>query len=254
MTSQAPKPPLVFYRTGPMPCPYLDGRIERNLFTELRGPAAYALHDSLARAGFRRSHHIVYRPACPDCARCIPVRILANDFVPSASQRRILNRNRDLRATEQPPEATDEQFDLFIAYQHTRHGGGEMAAMTASDYRSMIEDTSVGSKVIEFRDETNKLVAACLIDHLSDGLSAVYSFFAPTERTRSLGTYMILWLIERTIARGLAHVYLGYWVSECAKMSYKTRFHPMEALGPDGWRIMTKSGNAATPTHMRDPS
>ena len=221
-----------------MPCPYLSGGVERNLFTELRGVAANELHDSLARAGFRRSHHIVYRPACPDCARCIPVRIVADGFRPSASQRRIRNRNRDLSVEILPPEATDEQYALFIAYQQSRHGGGEMAAMTATDYRSMVEDTSVASQMVEFRDPAGTLVAACLIDNLSDGLSAVYSFFDADEQARSLGSYMILWLVERAIRRGQPHVYLGYWVSECAKMSYKTRFRPLEALGPAGWSEM----------------
>lgn len=238
MTSQAPKPPLVFYRTGPMPCPYLPGRIERNLFTELRGTAANELHDSLAQAGFRRSHHIVYRPACPDCARCIPVRIVADRFKASASQRRILNRNRDLIVEELPAEATDEQYELFNAYQHSRHGGGEMAAMTTTDYRSMVEDTSVVTRMVEFREPDGRLVAACLVDCLSDGMSAVYSFYDDAAQARSLGTYMILWLLQRTLRRRQAHVYLGYWVSECAKMSYKTRFSPLEALGPEGWEIM----------------
>jgi leucyl-tRNA---protein transferase len=238
MTSQAPKPPLVFYRTGPMPCPYLPGRIERNLFTELRGGAARDLHDNLARAGFRRSHHIVYRPACPDCSRCIPVRIVASDFAMSASQRRILNRNSDLIAEELPAEATEEQYSLFIAYQQSRHSGGEMSAMTATDYRSMVEDTSVTTQMIEFRDPSGRLVAACLVDCLSDGLSAVYSFFDADAASRSLGSYMILWLIQRARFREQAHVYLGYWVRECLKMSYKTRFQPLEALGTEGWQVM----------------
>lgn len=223
-----------------MPCPYLPGKIERNLFTELRGPSAYDLHDNLARAGFRRSHHIVYRPACPDCASCIPVRIVAERFRPSASQRRILNRNQDLTAEELPPEASDEQYELFIGYQQSRHGGGEMAAMTASDYRSMVEDTSVDTKMVEFRDPDRRLVAACLVDHLSDGVSAVYSFFDSEEQTRSLGTYIVLWLVTRIVRQAKPYVYLGYWVGDCAKMSYKTRFHPLEALGPDGWKPMVE--------------
>jgi arginine-tRNA-protein transferase len=238
MTNQTSKPPLVFYRTGPMPCPYLAGKVERNLFTELRGPSAYELHDNLARAGFRRSHHIVYRPACPDCARCIPVRIVAERFKPTASQRRILNRNQDLKAEELPAEASEEQYELFIGYQQSRHGGGEMAAMTANDYRAMVEDTSVDTKMVEFRDPAGRLVAACLIDCLTDGISAVYSFFDAAEQTRSLGTYIILWLVGRARRQTKAYVYLGYWVGDCAKMSYKTRFHPLEALGTEGWKVM----------------
>lgn len=224
-----------------MPCPYLDGRVERNLFTELRGPSSQDMHDNLARAGFRRSHHIVYRPACPDCQRCIPVRIAADRFTPTTSQRRIINRNRDLLVEQLPAEATDEQYDMFVRYQQTRHGGGEMASMTESDYRSMVEDTTVTTNLVEYRSPDENLIAACLVDGLSDGLSAVYSFFDPDAQERSLGTYMILWLIDQTRRRGLSHVYLGYWVEDCAKMSYKTRFQPLEELGPEGWKTREES-------------
>ena len=235
MTSHASKPPLVFYRTGPMPCPYLSGNVERNLFTELRGVQAQEQHETLTQAGFRRSHHIVYRPACPGCAGCVPVRIVAEQFQPTRSERRVLRRNGDLTATLVEPIATDEHYAIFATYQSDRHSDGEMAAMTFSDFRAMIEDTVVDTHLIEFRTEDGELAAGCLIDRISDAFSAVYSYYDPAQRDRSLGNFMILWLVETAASIGLSHVYLGYWIEACDKMSYKTRYRPIELLGDTGW-------------------
>ena len=236
MTKQLLQAPQVFYRTGPMPCPYIPGRVERNLFTELHGPNAAELHDKLAAAGFRRSHHIVYRPACADCDACTPVRVLVDDFRMSDSLRRVWRRNTDLKAQIEPAYATIEQYGLFIRYQRARHSGSEMAAMTYEDYRTMVEDSFVRSWLALFRGTDGTLRAACLVDQLDKGLSAVYSFFEPDGHRRGLGTYAILWLIDEAVRRGLRYLYLGYWVRECDKMAYKTRFQPAEALRPDGWR------------------
>ena len=107
--------------------------------------------------------------------------------------------------------------------------------MTFSDFRSMIEDTSVETYLIEFRNSQGVLLAGCLVDQISDAYSAVYSYFSPTENNRSLGNFIILWLVERTKALGLSYVYLGYWIKDCPKMSYKSRYNQIEYLGPSGW-------------------
>jgi len=219
-----------------MPCPYLGGKVERNLFTELNGAQAQRLHDQLAQAGFRRSHHIVYRPACPGCNGCVPVRVPVDAFRMTRSQRRVWNRNRDLNVTATIPRASEEHFDLFTRYQNTRHSGGEMATMSFADFRAMIEDSVVQTELVTIRDSNGKLVGACLTDLLTHGYSAVYSYFDPDEDQRSLGTYCVLWLLERARHRGLNHLYLGYWIAECAKMTYKSRFQPVEHLGPNGWK------------------
>lgn len=221
-----------------MPCPYLSGHVERNLFTELRGGQAQEHHETLTRAGFRRSHHIVYRPACPGCTGCVPVRIVADDFRPNRSERRILKRNADLSAALLDPIATDEHYAIFAAYQHDRHSDGEMAAMTFSDFRAMVEDTAVDTQLVEFRNSDGTLIAGCLIDRISDAFSAVYSYYDPQERNRGLGNFMILWLVETAASIGLSYVYLGYWIEDCDKMAYKTRYRPIELLGDDGWETL----------------
>ena len=149
--------------------------------------------------------------------------------------RRTLKANTDLIMTERPVRATHEQYDLFVRYQRSRHGESDMARMSQSDYAAMIEEGSVASSMFEFRTLGNALVAAMVSDCLGDGFSAVYSFFDPDLSNRSLGTYMVLALVERAAALGLPHVYLGYWIEDSPKMSYKSRFRPLEALTCDGW-------------------
>ncbi|MBL27385.1 MAG: arginyltransferase [Rhodospirillaceae bacterium] len=236
MNAPIKRPLQFFYGTAPQPCPYLPGRIETKVVTDLSGPDANAFHDVLSRAGFRRSHGIAYRPTCPGCSACVPVRIIVDEFADSRSLRRVRRANADLTVREAAAVATLEQYALFKRYEQARHGDGEMAQMTFADYRAMVEETPVATRLIEFRDEANALVAVCLTDRLSDGLSGVYKFFDPRRSKGSLGTHVILWHIDRAAELGLPFVYLGYWIAGCRKMTYKARFQPMEALGPEGWQ------------------
>ncbi len=233
------RPLQQFFRSGPMPCPYLAGRVERKLFTRLLGPYASEVNSTLSRAGFRRSHDIVYRPVCPTCNACVPVRIPVTTFVPDRSLRRVLRANSGLTTEEFPATATSEQFHLFSAYQRERHGDSDMARMTMADFASMINDGRADTTLIEARDETGRLVGGILTDRLADGLSAVYSFFDVTLHRRSLGSYLILKLIELCRQHGLGYVYLGYWIEGSRKMAYKARFRPLEALGRDGWSLLS---------------
>jgi arginine-tRNA-protein transferase len=224
-----------FFATSPVPCPYIEGLAERKLIVELAGNGAAAFYDDLSRAGFRRSHRYAYRPACRGCAACVPVRIAVDRFAHTRSTRRIRNANRDLCASLVEGRATQEQFRLFAAYQRARHGDGEMASMNYADYRGMIEDSPVRTRIAEFRGPEG-LAAASLIDLLDDGVSAVYSFFDCRQERRSLGSWCILWLVEECRRRGRPYVYLGYWIAESAKMAYKARFPALERLTPEGWR------------------
>ena len=225
-----------FFITRARACPYLLGRLERNVFTELDPSDPAAMYDRLAHAGFRRSHRIAFRPACPACQACVPVRVDAAGFRRRPWTRRLLAANGDLVARSRPAVATAEQYDLFRAYQTGRHAEGEMSRMDFEDYRSMVEESPVDTFVVEFRRPGGDLAAACLADRLRDGLSAVYSFFDPAAPRRGLGNYMVLWLIGRARELGLGYVYLGYWIEDSPKMAYKKRFRPLERLGPDGWR------------------
>ncbi|WP_163269772.1 arginyltransferase [Chelativorans alearense] len=234
-----------FFLTAPSPCPYLEGQYERKVFTHLVGDKAPELNDLLTQGGFRRSQNIAYRPACETCRACVSVRILAQEFQPTKSMKRIVKRNADLIGTAHDAEPSTEQYSLFRAYLDARHRRGGMSDMTVLDYAMMVEDTHVDTKVIEYRRRgpdsfitgrgEGPLLAVALTDQMTDGLSMVYSFYDPAVEDRSLGTFMILDHIRRATAAGLPHVYLGYWVGGARKMAYKVRFKPQEHLGPNGW-------------------
>lgn len=223
------------YQTQPSACPYIEGRQERRLVYLLSDdPAPQERFGLLTSLGFRRSHDMMYRPACAACDACVPMRIPVRRFAPSRGQRRILRRNAHLAAIERPATATDEQFDLFSRYQQDRHGDGDMARMTVRDYRTMVETTCIDTQVIEYRDQ-GELAAVMLADRTRDGMSAVYSFFAPDLSADSPGTFMVLDLVERCRDSGLAYVYLGFFIAQCRKMAYKSRFRPVQRLMAGGW-------------------
>ena len=230
-----------FFVTSPAPCPYLAGKTERKVFTELKGAHAEALNDALGRIGFRRSQTVAYRPSCLDCQSCVSVRVVAGEFEPSSAQRRNMRMNDDLVVTECRPWATAEQFELLQRYLSSRHPGGGMAAMDEIDYADMVEHTAVSSFIIEYREpsqngEQGRLIGACLTDRQGDGLSMIYSFYDPEHEARTgLGNYIILDHIGRAAEAGLPYVYLGYWVEGSQRMQYKIRYRPLERLGPTGW-------------------
>ena len=198
------------------------------------------VNDTLTQGGFRRSQNIAYRPACESCAACVSARIPASQYVFSRSERRVLARNDTLRRHLVEAEATREQFDLLRRYLTSRHAGGGMAEMSWPDYVAMVEDTSVRTHLVEYREPSRDggpgdLVACALVDQLADGLSLVYSFYQPDAPRRSLGSFVILDHIVQAGLVGLPFVYLGYWVQGSHKMDYKARFTPLELLRPDGW-------------------
>ncbi len=220
------------------PCPYLPDRLERKLMTRIEGEGATSFYTLLSQSGFRRSHIFAYRPACQGCNACVPVRVKVSGFRPSRTQRRLIRMNQDLSAHETAAIATDEHYRLFQSYVLARHEDGEMADMRFEDYRGMIEDTHLDTRLSEYHLPSGELAAVCMTDWLGDGGSAVYSFFDPKLSKRSLGTWMILDLIYGARRRGLDHVYLGYWIDNAPKMAYKERFRPLEGLGPEGWRVI----------------
>ena len=226
-----------FYLTAPSPCPYLAGKEERKVFTHLVGERARELNDLLTHGGFRRSQSIAYRPACEACRACVSVRVVVEDFRPTRSMRRVLERNSDMTADMRTAMPTSEQYSIFRAYLDSRHHDGGMADMTVLDYAMMVEDSHVETKMVEYRlrKPGGDLLAVALTDVLSDGLSMVYSFYEPDAADRSLGTFMILDHIARARRMGLPYVYLGYWVRGSRKMDYKGRFLPQERLMPEGW-------------------
>ncbi|MDZ4312901.1 MAG: arginyltransferase [Cypionkella sp.] len=231
-----------FYVTAPQPCPYLDGRMERKLFTALQGDQAQRLNDSLSKQGFRRSQNVLYRPSCAECSACLSARIRVADFKPSRTQRKIMKNASHLRRNATSPWATEDQFSLFRRYLDARHADGGMADMDVFEFAAMIEETPIKSRVIEYTraagpgERGRPLACVALTDVFDDGLSMVYSFYDPDMIDLSLGTFAILDHIAIAREAGLPYVYLGYWVPGSRKMGYKAGFNALEIFKHGAWQ------------------
>ncbi len=239
-----------FYVTAPQPCPYLEGRMERKLFTALQGDGANDLNDVLSHQGFRRSQNVLYRPSCADCNACMSARIDISRFTPSKSQKRTIRRNANLQRRATSPWATEDQYELFRRYLDSRHADGGMADMDVFEFAAMIEETPIRSRVVEYTDrDTHELIGVSLTDVLSDGLSMVYSFFSPNLPRNSLGTYLILDHIEIAREAGVPYIYLGYWVPGSSKMGYKANFSGLEVYTGGRWQVLEEDQKYSSELH-----
>ena len=244
-----------FYVTAPQPCPYLEGRMERKLFTSLQGENAQRLNDTLSKQGFRRSQNVLYRPSCAECSACLSARIRVADFEPNRSQKRIWRKNAHLRRNTTSPWATEDQFQLFRTYLDSRHSDGGMADMDIFEFAAMIEETPIKSRVIEYTrpaaagERGRPLAAVCLTDVFDDGLSMVYSFYDPALSASSLGTHVILDHIAIAREAGLPYVYLGYWVPGSRKMGYKASFTGVEIYKTGHWQPIGDPANHRAELH-----
>jgi len=227
-------PRIGFFTSPPHECGYLADRTAVTMFADPRIRLSTETYSWLSAHGFRRSGTHVYRPHCGNCNACVAVRIAVDDFQPRRRHRRTLARNADLTVRERPARFDGEHFALYERYLRARHPDSQMDSTNPSSYMSFLTAGWCDTRFYEFRHR-HELLAVAVVDLLEDGLSAVYTFFAPEQGARSLGRYAILQQVEWARAAGLPWVYLGYWIAECGKMSYKTEFAPLERFRDGAW-------------------
>jgi len=225
---------LGFYATPEHDCAYLPNQKAITLFADPNYPKNKTLYSALASIGFRRSGEHVYQPYCKKCSACVPIRIPVQEFRPSRNQKRNWNRNRDLICTIKPAKFSEEHFQLYQRYIVNRHPGGGMDNPSVTSYMEFLTASWTDSRFIEFRCEDN-LVAVAVIDVMDNALSAVYTFFDPEQASRSPGRYAILYEIELARQYGYSWLYLGYWINQCGKMSYKNEYRPYECYIKNEW-------------------
>ncbi len=233
--SEPPFHRVQFYLTAVYPCSYLPQREARSQVATPAHLISSSVYGQLIQSGFRRSGQFTYRPQCAGCQACVPVRVRVADFHPSRSQQRCLRRNRKLDARIVPLSFVDEHYALYRKYQRERHAGGGMDQDNAEQYSQFLLSSHVDTTLVEFRSD-GRLVMVSVVDNVKDGLSAVYTFFDPDDERDSPGVYNVLWLLERSRQLGLPYVYLGYWIAESRKMSYKKLYRPLEGLIEGRWQ------------------
>ena len=225
------------FRTAPHRCSYKNDEQAATVFVDPDLVITKTLNSKLSELGYRRSGAHLYRPDCDLCQACISCRVPVQNFQFTRSQKRVMRLNRDLQVVEESDLTCESAYALYSRYIDLRHADGDMYPANQEQFEAFIKTKTVDTRFYLFF-EGEKLVAVSVTDVLEQGLSAVYTFFDPDLENRSPGKYAILWQIQKCQEMGLAYLYLGYWIKNCAKMQYKSSFRPLEMLLNGRWVLV----------------
>jgi arginyl-tRNA--protein-N-Asp/Glu arginylyltransferase len=253
------------YTAPPRVCAYLPDRLAQ---MEYEYVSALSPGEYLTRmlAGWRRFGKVLFRPRCQGCTECRAVRVRVADFRPDRSQRRARKANDGVVTLRIGKPAVSPMklalYDRFHAFQADDKGWPEHPAQDAACYAESyiyhpfpVEEWTyyVGRRLVgvgyvdslpfrpepvpEDRADGRQPLPMVDADANAAGLSAIYFFYEPDERRRSLGTWNVLCLIDEAARRGLPYVYLGYHVAGCRSLEYKANYRPNQRREDDGvWR------------------
>ena len=224
-----------FFQTDNGPCPYLDKKTWHNISFQASNLPSKG-YSSLLNQGFRRSGISIYRPVCPGCQSCIPIRIDAKNFVKNKGQRRTWRRNNDIRVEHHTAQFNQEDFELYRRYQKNRHK--IESRIDENEYFEFLIETPVNTEIIRYY-LGKKLIAVGWIDVLSELMSSVYFIFDTDYSSRRLGVFSLLYEIEYARLLNIRWLYLGYWIENSPKMNYKADYKPAQILRDFRWERLT---------------
>ena len=216
------------------PCGYLEPKIAQSLFVHPSYSITTSTYAHLLEQGFRRSGEEVYAPHCSQCSACIPARLPLKKFKPSKSQRRCMRKNIETQVNIKPAIFEQAHYDMYLRYQAIRHPEGSMINASPENYFSFLSSSWCNTQFVEFSIH-NELAGIAIIDQFDEAWSAVYTFFEPKFSDYSLGVYAILWQIQQANLQQKEYLYLGFWLKDCTKMSYKTCYQPIQLLIDKQW-------------------
>lgn len=228
---------LEFFATRPHECSYLPEQQAITLFMDPDVQLEKTLYTRLIEQGFRRSGQHIYRPFCQHCNACIAARVLVSAFNMRRTQRKTWNKNSDIVVNQAPTRYQEEHYLLYKRYINHCHRDGDMYPASQEQYVSFLVQNTGFTVFYEFRLH-GRLVAVSVVDRLQNSLSAVYTFYEPDYPRRSLGRYVILWLINKARNEGLAYLHLGYWIRNSRKMSYKINYQPVQLFINQQWQLL----------------
>lgn len=228
---------IPLFLTDQHPCSYLDKRNSQSAFVHPSISLNTEIYSQLIEQGFRRSGNEVYTPHCPSCSECIPTRLKVEQFIPNRNQKRCLKKNQITTVIVKPAHFEQTHFELYLRYQKHKHVKGDMVNSTKDDYINFLASSWCNTLFVEFSID-KVLAAVAVVDLLGNALSAVYTFFEPRFSQYSLGNYAVLWQIEHAKKMQLDFVYMGFWIKDCRKMSYKTQYQPIQGFIDNEWKVI----------------
>ncbi len=239
---------LPLYHTIEHNCSYIPKQEAINQLIHPYTDIDVKLYDDLIKMGFRRSGEHIYRPICQQCQNCLSLRIPVKQFKPNRSQRRCWNKNQDITVTIQAKKFSEEHYQLYLRYSDQRHINSSMSSPDRNEYHHFFSSAWCQTHFAEFRLD-QELVAVSVFDQLDQSLSAVYTFFDPKQPKRGLGVFAILWLAQQCINTNKPYLYLGYWIPQCQKMSYKQNYRPAEIFYQNEWMDIEQYLQKPTSNH-----
>ncbi|MDH5611031.1 MAG: arginyltransferase [Gammaproteobacteria bacterium] len=226
---------IQLYLTTEHECSYLPNHKAANIVPDPNLPITMPIYSYLLKHGYRRSGDFIYRPHCKNCEECQPCRIPVAQFSPRRTQQRCLKNNQDLTMNMVKAGYSEEYFELYRNYLNIRHGDGEMSNPKPDDFKQFLYCEWSNTYFLEIR-KNERLLAVAVTDVTPSGLSAVYTYFDPSEAKRSLGNLCILQQIQYAQYLQLEYLYMGYWIKDCQKMKYKANFQPLETFVDNLWQ------------------